>query len=430
MIREHLTKHQKDVDNQIVIAYLIVFSIILTPAIRIMDFPSIRLEQIIVFIYLLNLLLTKKMHIVIKNCNLKFAIMFLGFGVIILFSIFIGYIKGIDILFRDFLEIYKVIVYLSIYLVITHIATFKNNREKIFKFTIFCLLLSVIIAAQQYFNVFGLNEKYVPYIAPSQYKNLINNHRFPRSVGMTSNPNEYAILPGIGFICSWALFLKSKERKYILFLFFFLLGELMTLSRSGFLFLVLGFLFYTVFAIISHNLSKGRSKSQIVKSVLFTVSGLLLIGLIVFSLLPNELTWRLLQGLNISTDTSFQLRLQNWKEHIEVFKMSPIFGVGPGKAISFKHHVDNEWLMLLRRYGLFGTTYFIITFVFPFIKSVRSLYKYVYYSILIGAAIYMIPAIIYNSFQVMALIFLIVSLVPYSIKESYIFEGNEVQHFD
>jgi len=64
----------------------------------------------------------------------------------------------------------------------------KQDKIKIINFMIGCLLLSILIAIQQYFNLFNLNEKYVPLIAPTQYKALVNNYPTPRVIGMTSNP--------------------------------------------------------------------------------------------------------------------------------------------------------------------------------------------------------------------------------------------------
>ena len=121
----------------------------------------------------------------------------------------------------------------------------KNETDKIrvLEFIVTCLLVSVAIAAQQYFNLFGLNERYVPFIAPTQYRTLVNNYPFPRVVGMTNNPNVYALMPGIGAIISWGLYLNRRKRKHIIFLIAFIVGVLMTLSRSDLYFWLVAWLF-------------------------------------------------------------------------------------------------------------------------------------------------------------------------------------------
>lgn len=394
------------------ILYFITFSVILTPQIKIQGFPYVRLEHLISITFLVYVSIKYGLKSYENAFNKRFVAQLSGMVIVIVFSIIVGSIKGIAIVLRDFFEIYKVISYLSIYLAIAYISNKMNKKEKALRFIVIFLLVSVVIAIQQYFDLFNLNIKYVPYIAPSQYHNLINNPRYPRSLGITTNPNEYAIFTGIGFLISWSLFLKYKEIKQIIFMVLFLIAGLMTLSRSGFVFLILCFITYTLKYVIDNSLSKGYDRKKIARSILLTLLSITVLGLVIFFALPDDLTWRILVGLNISKDNSFQLRLQNWQEHIEIIKLSPLFGVGPGKSIPFEHHVDNEWIYLVRRYGILGTVYLLSTFVLPMLRAPKGLYKNIYYSILIGAAIYMIPAHIFHSFQLMSLVLIVLALVP------------------
>ncbi|WP_031514123.1 O-antigen ligase family protein [Desulfofalx alkaliphila] len=415
MIDRH--NYEKHSSSNLWMIYIIVFSIILIPDIRITSLPAFRVEQVIVvicaiFLYM-KLMLRKKTGI--NRQNIRFPVLYLSFSFFIILSILVGSIKGIKVLPSDFFELYKIFIYLGIYLII--LLTIKNEKDKlkILKFTIFILLISVAIATQQYFNLFNLNEKYVQIIAPTQFRTLVNNYPFPRVIGMTSNPNEYAVMPGIGAILSWGLYLKTKEKKNILYMMVFIVGVLMTLSRSGFLFMSVGIIMFTFLYLFSSNISnflKGNINLKAVKVVIFSVVFLITIGTIIFNFLPQELTWRLMRGINIGTDSSFQARLSNWEEHIVHFKSSPIFGLGPAKSIEYEHSVDNEWLLFLKRYGIVGTIYIVFIFIFPVIKSKRSFFKYLYLSILIGSAIYMIPSIIYNCFQIMPLIMILAALVP------------------
>ena len=201
-----------------------------------------------------------------------------------------------------------------------------------------------------------MNEKYVHIIAPTQYRTLVNDYPYPRVIGMTSNPNVYAVMPGIGAILSWSMYIVTKERKNLIYMAIFIVGTLMTLSRSGFVFMVIGILTFTYLYVLKSSISIYKGKINLIKVRFLLISFIILVvfGVIIFNYLPDRLTWRLIRGIDIKSDISFQARIRNWKEHIEVFKLNPLFGVGPAKSIEFEHHTDNEWLFLLRRYGVIG----------------------------------------------------------------------------
>ena len=396
-------------NDRLWIAYIIIFSLILTPSIRIKGIPAFRVEQIVIIIIAIYTLIKTILGRKIKINNPLFVLLYGGLSFFILLSILVGSCKGIRVILNDFFEIYKIFVYLSIFLYISSIIKTDADRLKVIKFTNLCLLGSVFIAIQQYFNLFNLNEIYVPIIAPTQYKTLVNNYPYPRVVGMTSNPNEYSVMPGIGGVLSWSMFINTKRKKHILNLLIFSLGVLMTLSRTGLVFFIVCILTYSILHLYE-NLNKGR----VIKffTILFLTITLLLVAILLFKYLPEGLTWRFKAGLDIKLDKSFQARLSNWTEHINYFKMSPMFGLGPAKSIAYQHSVDNEWLLFLRQYGIIGCLYVFLTFSFPFIIKTNSYYKYLYLSIIVGSAIYMIPAIIYNSFQLMPLVMVFAGLIP------------------
>lgn len=403
------TKNKNITDKKLWIFYIIIFSLILLPNIRLNGIPSFRVEQLVITILALvsslRILLGKKIRI----SNSFFVISYIGLSFFIFLSILVGSFKGIRVITNDFFELYKIFIYLGIFILTTSLIITDENRIRVIKFMNFCLLISVIIALQQYFDLFSLNEKYVSFIAPTQYKTLVNNYAYPRVIGMTPNPNEYSVMPGIGGVLSWSLFILTKNKKYILYLLCFVLAVLMTLSRTGLVFLILSILSFSFFYLFE-NFSKRKGLK--VFKILITTSSLLLIAFIIFQYLPQELTWRFKAGMNISMDNSFQARLSNWNEHINYFKMSPIFGLGPAKSISYEHSVDNEWLLFLRQYGIVGCFYIFFIFTIPFLRLKRTYFKHLYFAIIIGSAIYMIPAAIYNSFQLMPLIMIFAGLIP------------------
>lgn len=402
-------------NKNLLILCSIVFFIILTPHIRIKGLPSFRMEQLVVILFTLYAYIKLMFGGKIKKQNLQFPIMYLCFSFFVILSIIMGEIKGINFIANDFFELYKIYIYLSIYLIFSYTVKTKEDRVIIIKFIIFCLIISVLISAQQYFNILNLNERYVPLIAPTQYKSLVNDYPYPRVIGMTSNPNEYAVMPGIGAILSWVMYLNMGKKINLINLIIFILGVIMTKSRSGFAFMAIGIITYTFFYFVEHNF-RIRKKEIIIdiknsRHMLLALMLTVIIGIIIFIYLPKELTWRLIAGLNLKKDNSFQLRLLNWKEHLHYFKMSPLFGVGPTKIIKYKYAVDNEWLLFIKRYGIIGTSYFVLTFILPFIKRKDKEFKLIYFSLIAASAVYMIVVNIYSSFQVMPLIIIFASLI-------------------
>lgn len=414
----NIKENQKQMahNNNIWLIYIAIFSIILTPNIRLGSLPSFRIEQIIVILFSLYFIIELFLRKKTEKTNLRFPIMYLGFSLIIIISILVGSLKGITIVINDFFEIYKVFIYLGLYIITAYLVKSEEDKIKILKFMIFCMLISVLISVQQYFNLFNLNETYIHIIAPSQSRPLLNNHPNPRVVGMTSNPNTYAIIPGIGTILSLAVYSYTKEKKYISFFLIYVLGVLMTKSRSGFVFMLIGTLFFVFLYIIKSNFkitrtSDGRINIKGLRTIITTLILLILFAIIIYIVLPDELNSRLVSGLNLKTDNSFQARLINWKEHIDLFKLSPIFGLGPGKSIEYGSYTDNEWILFLRRYGIIGTIYIALTFLRPFIKSKDKFFKYIYFSVLLASGLYMIPAAIYHVFQIMPLIMILAALI-------------------
>lgn len=398
------------------IIYIIIFSIILTPNIRINGIPSFRIEQVIVILFSISIFIRFILRKRVEFTNYKFPIMYSIFSFFIMLSILIGSIKGIKVIPNDFFEIYKIYIYIGIYIIFRAIIKNEDDKIKIINVIRICLAVSVIISIQQYFNILNLNDKYVPLIAPTQFKTLVNNYPYPRVIGMTSNPNEYAIMPGIGAIISWAMYSVTREKKNLIYLLIFILGALMTLSRSGFAFMVVGIITYTFLYFIKYGFRNTRFtgvkiNTRAVRFIMFAILTLIILSTIIFIYLPKELTWRLIAGFDIKYDNSFQARLSNWVEHIDYFKISPFFGLGPAKSIEYEHHVDNEWLFFLRRYGIIGCFYIVLAFIIPFIKSKDKFFKLIYFSVLTASAVYMIVANVYSSFQVMPLIIILASLV-------------------
>ncbi|WP_208586126.1 O-antigen ligase family protein [Gracilibacillus suaedae] len=412
-------------NNNINVIKLILFFSILTPSINIGNLPSFRLEQLLIIIIVFYVIIrTFKRKKVILSIS-PFVKIYIFFAFIIIISSFVGSIKGYTPTINDYFELYKVFLYSSIFLITSTLINSDQDRIQVLKAIVLYSSLSSVIAITQYFNLFGLNSLYVPAIAPTQYESLMPGYQSPRVVGLSNNPNVYSVIPGIGFLLSLWLLIEKNERKYVFTLILTFFANLMTLSRTGFVFLISTSSIMILSTLILQGINLKLLLTGIIKKrtmiILFlsfiTVSSLVFI---IINFVPEELLWRL-RSTNLQEDSSWQARLTNWNEALTFFKDSPLFGIGPAKDY-FSIHVDNEWLFLLARYGTFGLTVLVLAFLAPVFtnRGVYRKYKSIYYGIIVGMALYMIPASIYHSFQLMIIILVILACVINAKKNFFI----------
>jgi O-antigen ligase len=144
--------------------------------------------------------------------------------------------------------------------------------------------------------------------------------------------------------------------------------------------------------------------------------------------------WKMRIGLLITPkdDASMNIKLEAWKSFITYWKQSPLLGWGPAKD-TLGYSVDNEWLMLLSRYGIAGVIVFIL-FGFAIFRVLNRAAKRAAFPEIYGlnlalkafipaASIFMFVGGIYHNLQIMS-VFLI--LIAWSTKQTKI----NVVHYD
>lgn len=340
----------------------------------------------------------------------------------IIFAILWGCIKGYGATFADLNQLIRMIKYISIYTFA--VTVFKNSPDKITDDILNLVIISSVILAliifQQRFNIYGLNEHYVKFIAPTQYETLINNYKYPRPVGMIGNPNEAGFLLVMSILVTAYRLLTTQKRdlKFSLFLFIQLAALLSTLSRSA-LISMFGGLFILL---IGLNSTKTSLRKMILKKSLIIVFLIMLATSSVFLVpsLYHNIGWRFARIANLSEETSFQARLSNWQENIEIINSenNSLFGVGPLRRVKFQHAADNEWLLLVRSYGIIGTILLCLTLLIPLIFSSpknilteqKRLRKSLVLALLVSSSLYMIPASVFHALTLMPLLLLILTI--------------------
>lgn len=386
----------------------------LTPSIAFStDIPAIRLDEVtlvaLVGYVFINLAAGRE----VKVAWGLLQTLLTGFSIFVLISILVGVFLGYAASLGDLNQLVRLAKYVLIYtLALTVVRTSpKPEKEKlnILTFFVVCSVLAMPIVIQQYFNLFHLNELYVPKIAPTQYKPLVNDYPYPRPVGMFGNPNELGFAFSVASLISiHFLVTKSLKTVFVFVLPLQVLMMLLTLSRSA----LAGFAVGMAYLFITSFIQKGTIPVRRLVRIFVLMAFVLLLGGVLFSHPGFYQTtgWRFTQGLFLESDTSWQLRLIHWEENLALFAESPILGVGPLRRAEFEFGADNEWLLLLRSYGLLGTVFLVIAFLLPHFLNDRSNTKSLVGVILISSAVYMIPAAIFHSLVLMPLVLIVMAL--------------------
>lgn len=402
------------------VLFLLLFCSILSPPIRFESIPYIRPELILILIAWALFIL----GVLTKGENIKFKQFpvykwFFIFGGCILFSIFWGWIfEGFFPVPRDFFEIAKLVEYFLIFAFVANLNLKREDFKKYYIFAIFIFLISAAFGFIQYFDLFhDFNESFIEYIAPKHLDEWLGQRRI---VGTAGNPNEFGILMVMASSLALigTLWIKRINFKILSFISFIVFSFviILTLSRSA----LIAFLTSLAFILLLKYPQKFGLKGKI-RLIFLILPTIIILGLIVIQIAPPKFIMRITSALNIEADVSFQNRLNIWRENLNIWKQSPIFGWGPGKD-AMTTIVDNEWLLLLRRYGIVGVIIFIFLF-WNFYSGLGKIQKKAkdnlfleIFSVfsqtsLVSIAVYMIPAAFYHSLQLMPILMTFLGLI-------------------
>lgn len=371
---------------------IVLFSLVLTPSLRLVaGLPSIRADDVLLLLWPLIALANNSRLEGIKSTRFWILASFFGIFTISLSN---GIINGYGAAIRDFNQFVRFGKYVAMFLLAFTVLknAGREDLRSLIKFIISCGFVLFAIVLFQYFDVFGLNKYYVEAIAPTQFDVLLWRQDFPRPVGMIGNPNELGYLFVLLFFSSLIYWKISKSKFSFLGIFLFFFGVLFTISRSAMAALFAGFFAYGIFLLF-----QGKA-SESVKNIAFVL--VVIVVMFAVSLHPlvyDKFTWRLALVFDIENDSSFQMRLLNWQENIQMIKQHPFLGVGPLRRVDFAYAADNEWLLVWRSYGIVGVLALIGAFGASVFKRKHIQIRAFEVGLLTSAFLYMIPAAIFHS---------------------------------
>lgn len=409
------------VDVRVYRIYKLFFStsllaIYLTPSFKLISgFPSLRVDDFLILLwvfYVFYLILCKREAVVMWGWQ---QTMLAGFVFIIVIAILNGTLSGQATAFGDLNKVIKIGKYLLFYTLIVSLLGISPRRDQdldnILKTIVVCSMLLVPVVVQQYFNLFSINEFYVKNVAPTQFLSLVDDYPRPRPVGMIGNPNELGFLYVLSALVTLYFVLKKKQYKYFAIMLVQISIVVISSSRGAIVALVVGSAMLCLLFSLDGNLKNVIKRLFVVCFCVFVLVCLFLI-LASNEFIYQKIFWRFGELANIGSSASWQVRLEVWNETLKLFFQNPIIGSGPLSRSGFVPSVDNEWLLMLRNYGLIGTFYFILMFSLPLVLSKKGrsdLYSSFLVSVFISTSVYMIPAFVFSSLELMPVILAIIA---------------------
>lgn len=362
--------------NKLLLIILIMLSAMLLPSFEIHPrLPRVRLDEILIFGALaVNLLfrLTDRfryrsvfdLELANQEDQLKAQMTVAKVFLLLLASIAISNVYAVlflDISFgiRDVMEWVMIAKY---YLVITlALALDLQDRELHVLRNVFLAGYSIILLLSwgQFLNIANLNEWLTPSIAQAHLDNLVNANP-PRVLGTFDNPNVMGIFSVLAMtlFVTWFYFRRSDSvNNLVLFVVIGLSIKLtfMTISRTALLATATVLTFLSVWAMFKFHWKKG---------ILLKVGVLFVLTLIIFFTSPRGFTTRMGEAINFKKSTSAQGHILQAGDALKLIIQSPILGWGTAKS-NMTTIVDNEYVLVTRRYGVIGLIMYLWFFIRP-----------------------------------------------------------------
>lgn len=399
------------------VVILLMFVSILLPSIKLpMGVPSVRPEFIVVLVAWGLLLLgypATRYLIRIRRCPAYKWFGLFGFSIVLSMA-YASWFKGQPLLGRDFWELAKVFLYFLICALVASQTIGPMNLKRYYKLALLVFVLSALMGFLQYIDFAGINEVVSPYYAPTQMGGLLTHGRIN---GTMPNPNEFGALMVLASSLALAggLFFREQKLRMLSWVTLpvFGLAIVLTLSRSALASLFLAGT-TVLFLFLRQKGLKRKSRRLLTFLLLSCVAGTFILQVI-----PEKTFYRYGEIATFTKATSWLARVANWKTHFSIWLESPWLGWGAGKA-NMGTIVDNEWLLLLRRYGVVGLAVFLGLFgsLFSGLAHIRKTnpdpsvvaLSVALQSTFVGYALYMVLAGVYHSLQLMAIFLLFLGL--------------------
>lgn len=367
------------------------FQIALNPASGV-DLASARIIILLLFLFWLVQSLKDK-KIILAN-NLSFLLL-LSFLFLSSFSLFFA--QNLNWGLR------KLIFFISIfplYLIIYPLFSLNNLKKiSLLKYVVWGGALSAILGIFQFLLqfIFSLNKTYTlwatlikPFLGNSFSEAVLTNpswlvnvggHTLLRATAFFPDPHMFSFYLSLTGLISLGIFFYNyntnknpKKYNYLIIFILIALANILTFSRGGYLGLLAGLLFFSIF-FFKNNLKNLFSTT---KSIIITIFISILFLFIL--IIPNPFTSRLYSSFNLS-EGSNSSRIETWKQSLGVINKKPLTGTGlgnyslaikPSAAYREPIYSHNTFLDIAAETGIFNAVIWFFVFLLSTVSLVRN----------------------------------------------------------
>lgn len=380
------------------LAYLFLFFMIMTPSIGfISSFPKFRMEELLIFPAIFLLALWRSKIFVDKKMVIIFSLMASSVALSLYYSnLVLSDHPEVEFSIRDFYEIIKVAQYLFIFLFFYSV---RHHRDKLQKVMLTLFVAAATFAIFQYLDLFGINNLLSKY-----YLREGGNQSFVfftsvarRVIGTAGNPIYFGQMMVYATFLAYIFLQKQISLPYKLAVMsgmgICMAALILTNSRTAVISVSVGLLLLVVASVFNN---KDR-----LKSVALVIAVLFLTAILAY-FAPEQVVYRMSTLANISETTSYQARYAEWQEAYHYFTISPVVGWGPAKT-TMVTFVENEYVLLLRRYGMLGFISFMCLFAALLIRTLKSSspQRSYYLAVLVSTMLFMTQMSIFDNKQLM-----------------------------
>ena len=251
---------------------------------------------------------------------------------------------GIQFLLRDIYEIFKPIIYTFTYIYVVNSKLDPYRVNEILKFSLYNLVIISLFAVTQYFLPGPLDFITYIYVEETQYASFSG----ARVTGTMANPNDFGLLMVFGLALSFynAAVNPKKPLLNVLFIILLLVGVILSGSRTcfilSFIVLLLNFI-----KIVNIRLYYRRS---VALSFIIIILGLIFVGATDQSVLTRQME---LLG-NLANIKAWESRVYAVVYTLKIISEQWMIGHGPAKEAFIGSNIDNEYIVILFRYGVIG----------------------------------------------------------------------------
>lgn len=410
--------------------YVIIFSLFLSPAVKVFGFlPAIRLDELLIYTWLVLTVVIGNKLVVDFSKLIIFA--FLAIFALVNISILNGVMNGYSATFSDLNQYLRFLKYLGCFLLAVKVFSHFNYEDlrRFYFFLVAILFLLAVFSYMQRFNLFGVNDFVLKFVSNSEkYDALLKEVRGARVIGFAGNPNVFAFLFVYLLIVLWGFkqyYLTRGLLAFQVLIIFSIFGLLFTLSRTGLLSLLVGFVTLTIFTLGSNDRHFAGVNYHIKRAMLLFFSLIIVYLILTTNYFQESVLFRFVDSSNLSESTSFQSRLVEWEANLSIIASRPIWGVGPLSRSGIQA-VDNEYLLILRSYGLVGLVT-IFTLLYQLLKWSRKRRgsRGVSDALILSSLVMMIPASVVMNLILFPVLLIILAFVRSTAR---VIEGLAIEH--